>query len=168
MRSQETGFWSQICCWLCNLGKSTCCLWACDCSPLPPHTHTITSLLGFPSFGPFSRCGCSHRTAVKRSIPGPSRPSDEQKGSRCVPHTPHPAQPPAPTQHCGASENEGGWHGLGVGQGFFSAHMTEEQMCQAARVGGWGSPKWSAGVAAFHLQQQQQRLRLLSEQDGLA
>lgn len=55
MRSQEIGFWAQICWWLCDLGKITCPFWARDCSPPPPHRHTITTLLSSPSFGPFSR-----------------------------------------------------------------------------------------------------------------
>lgn len=71
-----------------------------------------------------------------------------------IPQIQHSLLPPL--QHCWASENVSGRHGMEVGQGFFFAYVTEEKMCQAARMGRWGSPKWSTRVAAFDLQQQQQ------------
>lgn len=95
VRSRATGFWSHICCWLCDLGEVGCPLWACDYAPPPPHITPSPCCSAILPFDPSLASRSSHpapgndlvevRLAVPRvhpPAPAPALPGLRKHGQK--------------------------------------------------------------------------------------
>lgn len=90
-RSRDIGFWSHVCCWLCDLGQVSCPLWTCG-PPLPLPTCTPSPCcLAFVPLDPFLASWGSYTRPGQEMTMGLAAPGEQ---STCHPHPVPPPQAP--------------------------------------------------------------------------